>query len=295
MSDQIRQYRLGILYTTVAFFTWGVLPFYWKLLGRVPAFEILAHRILWSLVFVSIVLLLRGRVQVRDLLTDPRKRKFLLTTGALIGINWFTYVYAVNSEHIVEVSMGYYINPLLSVLLGIVVLKERLNFIQVIAFLLACTGVLYLTIGYGRFPWIALLLACAFALYGLFKKVSNVESMPALMIETLVLLPVALGIIFYQMLSGRGALFSLSVSTDFLLIFAGVVTVLPLFWFAEGAKRIPLSNVGFLQYIAPTLMLLIGIFVYSETFTTAHLISFGFVWTGLALYTVTLLRGSGTR
>jgi chloramphenicol-sensitive protein RarD len=290
MRDHIKQYRNGIIYTTVAFLAWGVLPFYWKALGAVPSFEILAHRILWSFVFISIILLFRGNIQVKRLLGDPGTRKSLIITGMLIGVNWFTYVYAVNSEHLVEASMGYYINPLLSVLLGIVVLKERLNLLQVIAFLLACMGVLYLTIDYGRLPWIALLLASAFALYGLFKKTMKVEPMPGLMIETLILLPVALGIVVYQMIIGRGAFLGISLMTDSLLIFAGVVTVLPLYWFAQGARRIPLSSVGFLQYIAPSLMLLIGVFVFREPFTHTHLVSFGFVWIALALYTLTLVR-----
>jgi chloramphenicol-sensitive protein RarD len=292
MKERIREYRIGIVYTTVAFFVWGVLPFYWKALGSVPAFEILAHRILWSFVFTTIVLVVRRNIQLIELLKDPTTRKSLLITSGLIGLNWFTYVYAVNSERLIEASMGYYINPLLSVCLGIVVLKERLNLLQIIAFLLACAGVLYVTVDYGKFPWIAVVLACAFALYGLFKKTTKVESMPGLMIETLILSPVALGIVFYQMLIGRGALFSMSLSTDSFLIVAGVVTVLPLYWFAQGAKRIPLSSVGFLQYIAPTLMLIIGIFVYSETFTRAHLVSFGFIWVALTLYSLTLIKAS---
>ena len=292
MKERIREYRIGIVYTTVAFFVWGVLPFYWKALGSVPAFEILAHRILWSFVFTTIVLVVRRNIQLIELLKDPTTRKSLLITSGLIGLNWFTYVYAVNSERLIEASMGYYINPLLSVCLGIVVLKERLDLLQIIAFLLACAGVLYVTVDYGKFPWIAVVLACAFALYGLFKKTTKVESMPGLMIETLILSPAALGVVFYQMLMGRGALFSMSLSTDSFLIVAGVVTVLPLYWFAQGAKRIPLSSVGFLQYIAPTLMLIIGIFVYSETFTRAHLVSFGFIWVALTLYSLTLIKAS---
>lgn len=292
MKERVRQYRKGIVYTTVAFFAWGVLPFYWKALGAVPAFEILAHRILWSFVFITIVLAVRRNTQVKALLKDPRSRKSLLVTSALIGLNWFTYVYAVNSEHIVEASMGYYINPLVSVFLGIVILKERLNLLQIFSFVLACVGVLYLTMDYGKFPWIAVLLACAFGLYGLFKKTSNLQSLPSLMIETMLLSPLALGIIVYQASISRGSFFSISIKTDFLLIFAGVITTLPLYWFAQGAKRIPLSSVGFLQYIAPTLMLCIGVFVYNETFTRAHLISFGLIWIALVLYSLTLVRTS---
>ena len=292
MKERVRQYRKGIVYTTVAFFAWGVLPFYWKALGAVPAFGILAHRILWSFVFITIVLAVRRNTQVKGLLKDPRSRKSLLVTSALIGLNWFTYVYAVNSGHIVEASMGYYINPLVSVFLGIVILKERLDLLQIFSIVLACGGVLYLTMDYGKFPWIAVLLACAFGLYGLFKKTSNLQSLPSLMIETMLLSPLALGIIVYQASISRGSFFSISIKTDFLLIFAGVITTLPLYWFAQGAKRIPLSSVGFLQYIAPTLMLCIGVFVYNETFTRAHLISFGLIWIALVLYSLTLVRTS---
>ncbi|UCD06582.1 MAG: EamA family transporter RarD [candidate division WOR-3 bacterium] len=296
MQDVTRQNtrrRQGIIYTAVAFFAWGVLPFYWKAVGQVPALEILAHRILWSFAFITVVLAIQKKVAVRRLLHDRSKRRALLITSCLIGLNWFMYVYAVNSERIVEASMGYYINPILSVFLGIIILKERLNLLQVVAFLFACAGVFYLTLDYGRFPWISVVLACAFALYGLFKKTTDVESLSGLMIETMFLSPVAAFIIIYQALVGRGALLNASVGSDLLLIGAGVVTTMPLYWFAQGTKRIRLSSVGFLQYIAPSLMLLIGVFVYHEVFTSAHLISFGLVWCGLALYTISLMRGAG--
>jgi len=290
MSDHIRQHRIGIIYTTIAFSAWGVLPIYWKVLGHVPAIEILAHRILWSFVFASIVLVIRRNAYALAIIRDRRNRKLLLATGILIGINWFTYVFAVNSERLVEASMGYYINPLLSVFLGLVVLKERLNLLQVVAFVLACAGVIYLTVEYGKLPWIALLLASAFALYGLLKKKTKVEPMRGLMIETLVLLPLAIAIIMHGVWTDRGALFSVSPVTDLLLIFAGIVTVMPLFWFAQGARRIPLSSVGFLQYIAPSLMLLIGVFIFREPFTHTHAVSFICIWIALALYSLTLAR-----
>ncbi len=285
--------RQGIVYTAVAFLAWGVLPIYWKALGEVPAIEILAHRIVWSFVFITVVLTIQKRISIKELLSDKRTRKSLFLMSGLIGLNWFTYVYAVNSERIVEASMGYYINPILSVILGVVILKEKLNLLQVLAFLLACAGVLFLTVDYGRFPWISIVLAGAFGLYGLLKKTTNVDPMSGLMAETMLLAPIALFVIFYQALAGRGALFGIAPRHDFLLLGAGVVTTMPLYWFAQGAKRIRLASVGFLQYLAPSLMLLIGVFVYREMFTTAHLISFGLVWCGLILYTVSLIRGSG--
>jgi len=292
MSRRDARQKKGIAYAAVAFFAWGVLPFYWKALGQVPSLEILAHRIIWSLVFITLVLALQNRIPVKNLLRDKNKRKSLLITSGLIGLNWFIYVYAVNSERIVEASMGYYINPILSVFLGIIILKEKLNMLQLVAFLFACAGVIYLTLDYGRFPWISVVLACAFALYGLFKKTTDIDSMSGLMIETLFLSPIALFIIAYLSVAGRGALFNLSLPVDLLLIGAGVVTTMPLYWFARGTKRIRLSSVGFLQYLAPSLMLLIGVFFYDETFTFAHTVSFGLVWCGLILYTISLMRGS---
>ena len=292
LKERLQQHRLGIVYTTIAFFAWGVLPLYWKALHEVPAGEILAHRILWSFIFIALVLAMRKQMRLRELLKNTRSKYSLVITSLLIGLNWLTYVYAVNSDRIVEASMGYYIKPLLSVFFGIVILKERLNVVQIFAFVLACIGVLYLTLEYGRFPWIAVLLAVAFGLYGLFKKTSTLEALPSLMIETMFLTPMAIGIILYQAFIRKGALLNSSPRIDFLLIFAGVVTTLPLYWFAQGAKRIPLSSVGFLQYIAPTLMLLIGVFLYRETFTAAHWISFGCVWLALTLYSLTLMRTS---
>jgi chloramphenicol-sensitive protein RarD len=290
IDESTRQHTQGLIYTTVAFSAWGVLPFYWKILDAVPAGEILAHRIIWSFVFTSMILMIRKKMPPTRIAKQVISRRMLCLSAVLIGTNWFTYVYAVNSDRLVEASMGYYINPLLSVVLGIIVLKERLNILQMMAFLIACAGVLYLTIDYGRFPWIAVLLACAFALYGLFKKTMEVEPLPGLMLETLYLSPIALGIIFYGLITDKGVLFRVSLRTDFLLILAGVVTVMPLYWFAQGARRIPLSSVGFLQYIAPTLMLIIGIFAFREPFTKAHLVSFGLVWFALALYSVTLIK-----
>ena len=292
MTEQNTRGQQGIIYTAVAFFAWGVLPFYWKALGQVASFEILAHRVIWSFVFITIVLAIQHKISIGSLLRDKNRRKSLLLTSGLIGLNWFMYVYAVNSERIVEASMGYYINPILSVFLGIVILKERLNLLQLMAFLLACAGVVYLTLDYGRFPWISIVLACAFALYGLFKKTTIVDSMSSLMSETMFLAPISVFVITYQAIVGRGALFSISPVSDLLLIGAGVVTTMPLYWFAQGTKLIRLSSVGFLQYIAPSLMLLIGVFIYGETFTFAHLVSFGLIWCGLILYTISLMRGS---
>jgi chloramphenicol-sensitive protein RarD len=283
---------LGTFYASSAFILWGVLPVYWKLLSTVPAEEILAHRISWSAVFVILVLLYTGRKNFLTLLLDPRKRLSLILTGALIGVNWFTYIYAVHIDRIVEASMGYYINPLISIFLGLFVLKERLDRIQWIALILAMIGVLVVTFHFGRIPWIALVLSVTFGMYGLIKKIMNLDALSSLGVETLLLAPIAGCFIVIQTLHGAGSFLTGEYSITLLLFLSGAVTALPLYWFAQGARRIPLTRIGFLQYVAPTLMLIIGVVVYSEPFTTAHTISFGLIWAGLALYTISLIRKS---
>jgi len=281
----------GFIFALSAFVTWGFLPIYWKLLGEVSPLEILSHRIAWSFVFVMLVLLYRKNWDIRKLFSRKRDVLLLLTMGTLVGLNWLIYIMAVNSERMLEASMGYYINPLLSIFLGMVVLKERLNKLQLAAFALAVVGVLYITIDYGKLPWIALSLATLFAVYGLLKKMTRYDPMQALGVETLLITPFALGFMMFQGASGNGSFITGGMVTTLLLVFAGVVTTLPLYWFAEGARRIDLSSVGFMQYIAPSLMLLLGVFIYGEDFTTTHLISFGLIWTALALYSITLFKG----
>jgi chloramphenicol-sensitive protein RarD len=280
----------GFLYALAAFFTWGLLPIYWKFLKHVSPLEVLSHRIVWSFVFVMMVLFSRGSWDIRRLFKRKMDVVLLITTGTLVGLNWLIYIMAVTSDRILEASMGYYINPLLSIFLGMVVLKERLNKVQLAAFALAIIGVLYITIDYGKLPWIAISLAVLFAVYGLLKKMNKHDPMQELGVETLVLSPMALGFMMFQGSSGNGSFITGGIVTTLLLVFAGVVTTLPLYWFAEGARRIDLSSVGFMQYVAPSMMLLIGIFIYGEDFTTTHLISFGLIWTALALYSITLIK-----
>lgn len=292
MSKEYSESLLGTLYSVSAFVLWGILPVYWKLLDMVPAGEILAHRIFWSAVFVVLVLLYSGRKNFLTLLLDTRKRISLILTGTLIGINWFTYIYAVHVDRIVEASMGYYINPLISIFLGLLVLKERLDRIQWIALILAMVGVLIVTYHFGRIPWIALVLSVTFGFYGLIKKMMNLDALSSLGVETLLLAPIAGGFIVVQAVKGTGSFLTAEFSVTGLLVFSGAITAIPLYWFAQGARRIPLSRIGFLQYIAPTLMLLIGVILYSEPFTAVHTVSFGFIWTALGLYTVSLIRRS---
>ncbi len=292
MKSKLSDTTSGTLYALSAFVLWGVLPVFWKLLGIVPAGEILAHRIFWSAVFVTAVLLYIGRRNFLTLLHDRRYRNSLILTGTLIGVNWFIYIFAVHTDRIVEASMGYYINPLISIFLGLIVLKERLYRIQWIALILATIGVIIITVHFGRVPWIALVLSGTFGLYGLIKKIMNLDALSSLGVETLLLTPIAGGFIVLQAVNGTGSFMTIEYSTDVLLILSGVVTALPLYWFAQGARRIPLSRIGFLQYVAPTFMLLIGVFVYGEPFTRVHVMSFGLIWTALALYTVSLIRTS---
>jgi chloramphenicol-sensitive protein RarD len=280
----------GTLFMVCAFLLWGILPAYWKLLGSVQSDQVLAHRIVWSAVFASAVLLYMGRHTFLPLLAGRRTRYSLMLTGVLIGGNWFTYIYAVHTERIVESSMGYYINPLVTIFLGMFVLRERLNRSQWVAFMLALAGVSIITVSHGRIPWIALVLSGTFGLYGLIKKLMNLDALASLSVETLMISPIAAGYLVYHAAHGSGAFLTSGIQTDLLLVFSGVVTAVPLYWFAQGARRIPLSRIGFLQYLAPTLMLIIGVIGYGEPFTSIHAVSFGCIWTGLAIYTVSLVR-----
>ena len=280
----------GYIYTFLAFFCWGLLPIYWKLLNHMPAEEILSHRIFWSLIFVLVFLAWKKQLKLAYIFRNKKALGTLMITGLLVGSNWGIYIYAVNINHIIEASLGYYITPLINVALGILFLKERLNKIQLLALILAAGAVTYLTVDYGQFPWISIYLAVSFGLYGLLKKMSGVEAMPSLAIETLVLTPFALAYIIWGMVSGRGHLFTESIQTDFLLIMAGVVTTLPLYWFGLGAKRISLTSVGFMQYVAPTIMLLLGIFMYREGFPKEKQVAFSAIWIALALYTYSIIK-----
>ena len=252
----------GTILTVASFVLWGVLPGYWKLLDGIPSLQIVGHRTLWTCVFAFMLLLYTGRVyKVRNALSSRKTVSGILTGSIMIFTNWLVYIYAVNSGNIVQASLGYYINPLVSILLGITVLREKLSPVQVAALILAALGVLYITSRQGSFPWIAVVLAFSFALYGLVKKSTGVDSMPSLALESLFLAPLAIpaaaGVV-----TGSFAPFGQSWVSCVLLVFSGIVTGLPLYLFAEGAKSIPLSRVGFLQYISPTLSLIIGVAVY---------------------------------
>jgi chloramphenicol-sensitive protein RarD len=285
-----KQDILGHLSALSAYLIWGVLPIYWKQIDHVPAREILSHRVLWGFVFLLLFNIFSRRRDYFRLLKDRRTRRTLYITSALIATNWLVFIFAVVSGHIVDASLGYFINPLVSVFLGMIFLKERLNTLKTFAILFAMTGMLYLAIDYGRFPWISVALALSFGFYGLAKKSFNLDPINSIMSETLFLSILAIGYIVYLAVEGTGHFATTSPGTDFFLILGGFMTMLPLYLFTNGASRIPLASIGFLQYFAPTLMLLIGVLLYDEPLTRTYLISFIFIWTGLALYTFNLVR-----
>ena len=273
-----------------AYLIWGILPIYWKQIDHVPAPEILAHRIFWGFVFLLLFNIFSHRRAYFHILKDRKKRNSMFLTAGLIAINWMVFIYAVTSEQILAASLGYFINPLISVFLGMIFLKEKLNPLKTIAILFAIVGVAYLGFNYGKLPWISISLALSFGLYGMFKKIFNLDSLNSIMIETLTLSVVGVSYLIFLATKGEGHFLTYSLDTDIYLIISGVVTMLPLFLFAEGARKIPLSSVGFLQYVAPTLMFLIGVLIYKEPLTTTNLISFIFIWIGLTFYSTNLVR-----
>ncbi|MCJ0826807.1 EamA family transporter RarD [Luteimonas sp. 50] len=291
--------RRGLWMAVGAFVLWGVMPLYWHLLKAVPSLQIIAHRIVWSTLLVAGWLFWKyGRGWLRETLAHPRAAWMLALSGGLIAFNWGLYIWAVNAGHVVETSLGYFINPLLNVVLGVVVLKERLNRVQWTSVAIATGGVLWLTANYGSFPWIALSLAASFGAYGLIRKLVGVPPVRGLGVESLYLVLPALALLLWGETHGEGGFVAHGGVAAWgwiagaLLVFGGVLTALPLIGFADAVKRIPYSMVGVLQYIAPTLQLLCGVLVLGEAFDRDRAIGFGFIWLALALYAGDgLLRG----
>jgi chloramphenicol-sensitive protein RarD len=270
-----------------AYVLWGLLPVYWKWLQHVPAPQVLCHRILWSFIsLLAVILITNKRNAFKIVIFNPRVLRVYAMAAILISINWLTYIWAVNAGFIVETSLGYFINPLLSVLLGVILFRERLRPWQWTAIILATAGVLYLTFTYGTLPWIALILAVTFGLYGLVKKTAPLGSLYGLTVETGILLVPAIIFLIYSDRVGQGVIFHAGIISDMLLMGAGIITAVPLLLFSSAARRIPLSMIGILQYIAPTLQFLLGVFVYNEPFTVVKLIGFGIVWIALIIYGV---------
>ncbi|MEA2008956.1 MAG: EamA family transporter RarD [Chloroflexota bacterium] len=277
--------KKGVLYSIGAYVLWGVFPIYWKTIHDVPALEIISHRVVWSFVFVlGLVTLKRGWHEF-GLLSENKKLPYL-ATAVLLSINWLTYVWGVNAGYIIETSLGYFINPLVSVLLGVIFLHEKLRPWQWISVGLAFLGVLYLSLSYGRLPWIALTLAGSFGLYGLIKKTAPLESLPGFTLETGIMFVPALSYLIYLEMAGRGAFGHASSPMTPLLALTGIATGVPLLWFGIAARQIKLSTLGFLQYIAPTLQFLIGVLVYKEDFSQNRIIGFSIIWTALLIYSL---------
>ncbi len=277
--------KKGLLFALGAYFTWGLFPIYWKWLRQVPALELLSHRIIWS--FILLLFFLLAGKRWKDFRAATRNRQVIgiyLLAALLIGTNWLTYVWAVNAGFIVETSLGYFINPLLSVLMGVIFLRERLRPLQWLPVGLAAMGVVYLTFAYGRLPWIALVLAFSFGIYGLVKKIAPLGSFYGITLETGILLLPALVYLAAQETTGQAAFLRQGLRVDLLLLGAGIVTTIPLLMFASAAQRIPLSMIGLMQYLAPTLQFLLGVFVYKETFSGSQAIGFGVVWVALIIF-----------
>ena len=285
--------RTGFALGLLAYALWGVLPIYFKLLAGVPAFDIVAHRVLWSLPFLAMLIVFsRGWSKLRDAVGVPRTLAILVVTAILIGGNWLLYVYAVTSGHILAASFGYYLNPLANVLLGRFVLHERLSRLQWLALIIAALGVSVLAAGALSQLWISLTLCVTFALYGLLRKIVPADAITGLAIETAILFPLALLWLGTEAYALRPVMGTTDAQTGMLLL-AGIVSTTPLLLFTAAAKRLAYSTLGMLQFIAPTLQFLIAVLLYGEPFTTAHAIAFPAIWTALVLYVVALVRAPG--
>ncbi|HEY5102577.1 MAG TPA: EamA family transporter RarD [Steroidobacteraceae bacterium] len=281
----MRDTSRGYVAALAAFVFWGFLPLYFMPLHDVPAVQVVAHRVVWSFALVLGAMALRGELgEIRATLVDSGVLVRLLGSAAFISINWIMYVWAIAHGHVVDASLGYFITPLVNVLMAVVVLSERLNRLQWTAVALAALGVTYLTLETGELPWICLTLGFSFATYGLIRKIVHVEALAGLATETLLLMPLALGYLIWCEAAGSAALGHASLEIDALLIGSGPVTATTLFLFAYSARRIPLSTLGVLNYIAPTLQLACGVFIFHEPFGRAHAIGFALIWTALLLY-----------
>jgi chloramphenicol-sensitive protein RarD len=284
------QSRRGFIYGIAAYGLWGVLPIYFKALRDVPAVDIVAHRILWSLPFLAVLIALgKGWAKVRSAISRPRTLAMLGVTALLIGANWLLYVYAVTSGHILAASFGYYLNPLANVLLGRFVLHERLNRLQWTAVAVAAAGISVLAAGALGELWISLILCATFALYGLLRKIVTAEAVTGLGIETALLFPIAIAWLAWRGATGAPVMGASTADTALLLL-AGVVSTTPLILFTAAARKLAYSTLGMLQFIAPTLQFLIAVLLYGEPFTTAHAIAFPAIWFALALYVTAMLR-----
>lgn len=293
----MENYKQGIFFGLAAYVLWGILPVYWKALELVSPFEILSSRFMWSCVFVFLLIIFQKKgplfaKEVKQVFSNVKTGAAMVAAGITISFNWGTFIWAVNNGHIVETSMGYYINPLVSILFAVVFLRERLDKMQLAAITCAFIGVASMVYSFGKIPWVSLTLAFTFALYGLLKKILPVSALTSIMLETLLITPLAL--VYEYSLWQQGVSFYASGNLQVIMMLtgAGVVTAIPLLLFTAGARLLPLKIIGFLQYISPTLTLLIGVFVYNESFTASHLLAFGWIWAALLLFIVSQLRSN---
>ena len=276
--------KKGFLLAAAAFVFWGLTPFYFKALSRVLPMETVSHRIVWSALMLALLLMITNRKFFGDAINEIRTHGWALGAGALLlTVNWLTYIYAVVTGQILEASLGYFINPLVNVALAAIFLSERLSRIQKIAVLLAAIGVIQEVFRFGQFPTLAIIMAGSFGIYGLIRKKANIGGSEGLLIETLLLFPFALGYLFYLSRNGRLAFLSHDTLTTCLLLAAGLVTTLPLIWFISASKKLRYSTIGMMQYIAPTLIGILGYWVYKEDFPPGRLLTFALVWFGLLL------------
>jgi rarD protein len=285
--------RRGAIYALLSYGAWGIFPIYWKGFGSAPPVEVIAHRLVWSFMFLGILVAARGEIrECLRILRTPRLAGILCGTALLLSINWGLFVLGVNTGRIVETSLGYFINPLFTVLLGCVVLRERLSRAQSVAAVLAGIGVAVFGWHLGHLPWIALGLSLTFGLYGLIRKMVPIQPLPGLFMETALITPVAAAVGAFFFASGTGH-FPGSPGKMLLFVSAGIVTAAPLLWFNAAAKLLPLTVIGFLQYLAPTLQLLVGLLVYGEPFTSRRMVAFGFIWAAIAIFVADAARRRG--
>ena len=291
--------RQGVLAGVFCYLLWGLFPLYWKLLDEVNSFEIIAHRIIWCFA-TTIIFCVIARLDLPRLLGQRRAWRYLVPAALIVTLNWSIYIFAVSIDHVVETAIGYYINPLVSVLLGIVVFRERLSPLKIIAVALCAIGVLYFTISYGQFPWIAIVLAMSFGIYGAVKKKAGYPAVTALAFEnTVMVVPAIVFAVVLAHVTGTHA-FAANLDTPHgvyltaLLVLGGPATAIPLILFAKAANLIPLSLLGFIQYLSPTLALLTGVFLLGEPFTLAHGVCLGCIWAGIALVTFDTVRKSSS-
>ncbi|MBR9907417.1 MAG: EamA family transporter RarD [Gammaproteobacteria bacterium] len=290
MTDDAARSRQGVFFAIAAYTMWGIAPVYFKWLESVPALEILSHRIIWSFILVlALILVLRRGGRLKPVLQNRKQMLRLALATCLLGGNWFLFIWAINNDHILDASLGYYINPLLNVAIGMAFFGERMRNMQLVAIALAVTGVLIQVISFGSVPWVALALACSFAIYGAIRKRLPIDSMTGLWLETLILLPAVLIYMVFFASSSAADMTQNTWQINTLLIAAGVVTTAPLLCFTAAAQRIRYSTLGFFQYIGPSMMFILAVWVYGEPLAADKLVTFGIIWLALAIYSVDTL------